>query len=69
MNEWQEEGRFRLLTIAAIRHDFTGSGTGSVRGPILQWQEHLLLLQRTQIQFPAPTWQLTTVCNSSFKVI
>jgi outer membrane biosynthesis protein TonB len=24
-----------------------------------------LLFQRTWIQFPAPTWQLTTVCNSS----
>jgi hypothetical protein len=26
-----------------------------------------LLFQRTQIQFPAPTWQLTTVCNFSSK--
>jgi hypothetical protein len=25
----------------------------------------LLLFQRIQVQFPAPTWQLTTVFNSS----
>jgi hypothetical protein len=24
-----------------------------------------LLLQRTQVQFPAPTWQLTAICNLS----
>jgi hypothetical protein len=24
--------------------------------------EHWLFFQRTQVQFPAPTWQLTTVC-------
>jgi hypothetical protein len=24
-----------------------------------------LLFQRTQVQFPAPTWQITTVCSSS----
>lgn len=29
--------------------------------------EHLLLFQRTLVQFPASTWHLTTACNSSFK--
>jgi hypothetical protein len=27
----------------------------------------LLLLKRTHVQFPAPTWPLTTVSNSSFR--
>ena len=27
-------------------------------------QEHSLLFQRTQVQFPAPTWRLPSVCNS-----
>jgi hypothetical protein len=27
--------------------------------------EHELIFQRTQVQFPAPTWWLTTVCNPS----
>jgi hypothetical protein len=30
-----------------------------------QWLRALLLFQRTQVQLPAPTRQLTTVCNSS----
>jgi hypothetical protein len=25
--------------------------------------EHRLLVQRTRVQFPARTWQLTAVCN------
>jgi hypothetical protein len=25
--------------------------------------EWLLLLQRTQVQFPAPTWQLQIICS------
>lgn len=27
------------------------------------WLEHLLLLRRTQVWFPAPSWQLTAVCD------
>jgi hypothetical protein len=30
-----------------------------------QQLEHWLFFQRTQVQFPAPTWRLTTVSNSS----
>ena len=33
-------------------------------GKWLTGQEHWLLLQKTQVQFPAPTWQLATTCNS-----
>jgi hypothetical protein len=29
------------------------------------WDTCLLFFQRTQIQFSANTWQLTTTCNSS----
>ena len=32
---------------------------------LLCGSEHLLLLQKTQVQFPAPTGWLTTICNSS----
>ena len=28
-------------------------------------QEHWLFFRKTQKQFPAPTWQCTTICNSS----
>jgi hypothetical protein len=28
-------------------------------------KQHRLLFQRTWVQFPAPTWHLTTVCNFS----
>jgi hypothetical protein len=36
------------------------------------WRDHSAVkitgcFSRTQVQFPAPTWQLTTVCNSSYK--
>jgi hypothetical protein len=31
----------------------------------LSSKEHLLLLQRTQVQYPTPTWYFTTNCNSS----
>lgn len=34
-------------------------------GEMTQCKEHSLLLQRTSVQFPAPTQQLTHVCNSS----
>jgi hypothetical protein len=30
--------------------------------------EHWLLLQRTRVRFPAPTWWLITICNSSSRV-
>jgi hypothetical protein len=33
----------------------------------LSHPEHWLLFQRTQVQIPAPTWQLTTVHSSSSK--
>jgi hypothetical protein len=33
----------------------------------LHGQKHWLLFQRTGIQIPGPTWQLTTVCNSSIR--
>lgn len=29
--------------------------------------DHVLLLQKTQAQFPAPTWRLAIICNSSFQ--
>jgi hypothetical protein len=35
-------------------------------GEMAQWLRWLLF-QRTWVQVPAPTWQLTTVCNSSPK--
>ena len=35
-------------------------------GKMVQWLRALVALQRTQVQFPAPTQQLTTVCNSQF---
>ncbi|EDL25760.1 RIKEN cDNA 1110032A03, isoform CRA_a [Mus musculus] len=31
----------------------------------LRGQEHWLLLQRTGVQFPVPTGQLTPICHSS----
>jgi hypothetical protein len=35
-------------------------------GEMAQWLRALALnLQRTWVQFPAPTWQLITVCNLS----
>lgn len=34
----------------------------------LSGQEHLLPFQDTQDWFQAPTWRLTTICNSSFRV-
>jgi hypothetical protein len=34
-------------------------------GEMAQHLEHWLLFQRTQVLLSAPTWQLTTVCNSS----
>jgi hypothetical protein len=30
-------------------------------------QEYRLLFQRIWVQFPAPTWQLITACNSIFR--
>lgn len=33
-------------------------------GQCFSSQEHWLLFQKTQIQLPASTWQLTTICNS-----
>lgn len=33
---------------------------------LLNRSEHFLLLQRTEVWFPAPKWQLTTVRNFSF---
>lgn len=33
----------------------------------LRGQERWLFLQRTHVQFPVPTWKLTTICNSSFR--
>lgn len=29
--------------------------------------EHLLLLQKTWLWFPAPTWMLTAICNSNLR--
>lgn len=33
----------------------------------LSGQKHALLLQRTQVQVPEPTWWLTTILTSSSK--
>ncbi|CAO2626306.1 hypothetical protein LEMLEM_LOCUS19217 [Lemmus lemmus] len=33
-------------------------------GEVTQQLRTLAVFQRTQVQFPAPTWQLTAVCNS-----
>lgn len=34
-------------------------------GVKVQWVEHWLLSHMTQVWFPAPSWQLTTICISS----
>jgi hypothetical protein len=34
---------------------------------VAQWLRTLLALQRTRVQFPASTWWLTAICNSSSK--
>lgn len=36
-------------------------------GEMSQQLTELLLLQRIQVQFPVPTWWLTTICNSNSK--
>ena len=36
-------------------------------GRMVQWSEHLLLFQKIWVQFPASTWELTTICNVSPK--
>lgn len=39
----------------------------SWRREIAQWLRHWLFFLRSQVWFPAPTWWLTIICNSSFR--
>lgn len=45
------------------RNTSKSSKTGA--GEVARWFRQLAGLQRTQVQFPKPTWQLTSTCNSS----
>ena len=56
---------FRSIKLMGTR--VTHVDSGGVERMLLHQEEHLLLLQGTQAQFPVPTWWLTTFCNSSSK--
>ena len=33
----------------------------------LSGEEHMLVLEKIQVQFSAPIWWLITICNSSYR--
>lgn len=50
----------RLVSMFQIQHS-------PETGLMFRGQEHVQFLQRTEVQFPAPVWQLTNVCDSSHR--
>lgn len=72
MRLWGPEGKTHGVTLAASylqshtgKHGTTHSQTTALKPPLPQANLERWRLRRTQVQFPAPTWQLTTTCNST----
>ncbi|CAO2645153.1 Zinc finger protein Aiolos [Lemmus lemmus] len=57
------------IQILPVHQDPPQESDFSRTGEVAQWlREYWLFFQRIWVQFPAPTWQLTTVFNSSSRV-
>jgi hypothetical protein len=58
-----KRGTCFIVTVVVIYYCFKVTFPGA--GEMAQQLEHWLFFQWVQVKFPAPTWPLTTVCNSA----